>query len=134
MRQTAFASAARTACFAVLGLGAALAAAALGRVARAEDPIDPQPETRSDTHPETEAELEALRQALAAHAEEARRLDHAFRTPIGAAAAALQLLETSGDDPELQTQARQVIARQLSRMTALTESLREAAQRLSREA
>jgi signal transduction histidine kinase len=134
MRQTAFASAARTACFAVLGLGAALAAAALGRVARAEDPIDAKPETRSDTHTETEAELEALRQALAAHAEEARRLDHAFRTPIGAAAAALQLLETSGDDPELQTQARQVIARQLSRMTALTESLREAAQRLSREA
>ncbi len=130
MRQTAFASAARTACFAVLGLGAALAAAALGSAARTGDRI----ETKSETNPETDAELEALRQALAAHAEEARRLDHAFRTPIGAAAAALQLLETSGDDPELQTQARQVIARQLSRMTALTESLREAAQRLSRQA
>ena len=131
MKQTAFASAACTACFAVLGLGAALAAAVLGRATRAEDnPI----ETRSGTQPETEAELEALRQALAAHAEEASRLDHAFRTPIGAAAAALQLLETSSDDPELQAQAREVIARQLGRMTALTESLREAAQRLSSQA
>jgi signal transduction histidine kinase len=134
MRQTAFASAARTAFFAVLGLGAGLAAAALGCAARTEDPIETKPETRSETNPDTEAELEALRQALAAHAEEASRLDHAFRTPIGAAAAALQLLETSGDDPDLQAQARQVIARQLGRMTALTESLREAAQRLSRQA
>jgi signal transduction histidine kinase len=138
MRQTAFPVAARTACFAVLGLGAALAAAVVGRAARAEDHIETKAETRSETHPEinpqTKAELEALRQALAAHAAEASRLDHAFRTPIGAAAAALQLLETSGDDPELQAQARQVIARQLSRMTALTESLREAAQRLSSQA
>jgi signal transduction histidine kinase len=130
MKQTDLASAARTACFAVLGLGAALAAAALGSAARTGDRI----QTKSETHPEIDAELEALRQALAAHAEEARRLDHAFRTPIGAAAAALQLLETSSDDPELQAQARQVIARQLSRMTALTESLRDAAQRLSRQA
>jgi signal transduction histidine kinase len=76
------------------------------------------------------SELRALREALAAHAEEAVRLDHAFRTPIGAAAAALELLETSGDDPALQAQARQVIARQLGRMTALTETLRETAQRL----
>jgi signal transduction histidine kinase len=125
-RQTAFAFAARTACFAALGLAASLAAAtALGRAARAED--------ESKREPEPEAQLEALRQALAAHAKEASRLDHAFRTPIGAAAAALQLLETSGDDPELQAQARQVIARQLSRMTALTESLRETAQRLGGE-
>lgn len=127
MRPTAFA--ARAACFAVLGLAATVAAAtALGRAARAEDENDPETET------ETEAQLEALRQVLAAHAKEASRLDHAFRTPIGAAAAALQLLETSGDDPELQAQARQVIARQLSRMTALTESLREAAQRLGGQA
>lgn len=125
MRPTAFA--ARAACFAVLGLAATVAAAtALGRAARAEDENDPETET--------EAQLEALRQVLAAHAKEASRLDHAFRTPIGAAAAALQLLETSGDDPELQAQARQVIARQLSRMTALTESLREAAQRLGGQA
>jgi signal transduction histidine kinase len=125
MRQTAFAFTAGIACFAVLGLAATLAAAtALGRGARAGEGNEPA------TEPETEAELQALRQALAAHAAEASRLDHAFRTPIGAAAAALQLLETSGDDPELQAQARQVIARQLSRMTALTESLREAAQRL----
>ncbi|MGK6308307.1 histidine kinase dimerization/phospho-acceptor domain-containing protein [Variovorax sp. DT-64] len=130
MKQTAFASAARTASFAVLGLGAAVAAAVFGRAARVEDHIAAKPEI----DPETEAELQALRQALAAHAEEASRLDHAFRTPIGAAAAALQLLETSGDDPELQAQARQVIARQLGRMTALTESLRKAAQRLSSQA
>ena len=135
MRQTAFAFAfaARTACFAVLGLAATLAAAtALGRAARAED--ETETETEAKPEPEAEAQLEAMRQALAEHAKEASRLDHAFRTPIGAAAAALQLLETSGDDPELQAQARQVIARQLSRMTALTESLRETAQRLSSQA
>ncbi|VTU41226.1 His Kinase A (phospho-acceptor) domain protein [Variovorax sp. PBS-H4] len=127
-----FASAARTACFAVLGLTATLAAAAaFGRAARAEDEPESNTQTRTKPAPEVEAELEAIRQALAVHAAEARRLDHAFRTPIGAAAAALQLIETSGDDPELQAQARQVIARQLSRMTGLTESLREAAQRLS---
>ncbi|KWT96979.1 His Kinase A (phospho-acceptor) domain protein [Variovorax sp. WDL1] len=109
----------------MLGLAATVAAAtALGRAARAEDKAGTAAEAR----------LEALRQALADHAKEASRLDHAFRTPIGAAAAALQLLETSGDDPELQAQARQVIARQLSRMTALTESLREAAQRLGDQA
>jgi signal transduction histidine kinase len=126
MRQTDLAFAARTACFAVLGLVATLAAAtALGRAARAEDEA---------AEADAEARLEALRQALAAHAKEASRLDHAFRTPIGAAAAALELLETSGDDPELQAQARQVIGRQLSRMTALTESLREAAQRLGEQA
>ncbi len=135
MRQTALRSAARTACFAAFGVAATLAAAtALGRAARAEGHIETQPETLPEATPETETELKALRQTLAAHAEEASRLDHAFRTPIGAAAAALQLLETSGDDPELQLQARQVIARQLSRMTALTESLREAAQRLSSQA
>ncbi|WP_146039296.1 MULTISPECIES: histidine kinase dimerization/phospho-acceptor domain-containing protein [unclassified Variovorax] len=125
MRPTALAFAARTASFAMLGLAATVAAAtALGRAARAEDKAGTAAEAR----------LEALRQALADHAKEASRLDHAFRTPIGAAAAALQLLETSGDDPELQAQARQVIARQLSRMTALTESLREAAQRLGDQA
>jgi signal transduction histidine kinase len=119
MRQSPFVFAAHTALFAVLGLAATLAAAtALGRAARAENEA------------EAESQLEGLRRTLAAHAKEASRLDHAFRTPIGAAAAALELLETSGDDPELQAQARQVIARQLSRMTALTESLREAAQRL----
>jgi signal transduction histidine kinase len=135
MRQTAFGFAARTACFAVLGVAATLAAAAaLGRAARAEDHIGTKPEPESEADPEIEAQLEALRQALATHAAEASRLDHAFRTPIGAAAAALQLLETSGDDPELQAQARQVIARQLGRMTALTESLRETAQRLSSQA
>jgi signal transduction histidine kinase len=121
MRQSPFVFAAHTALFAVLGLAATLAAAtALGRAARAEN----------EAEAEAESQLEGLRRTLAAHAQEASRLDHAFRTPIGAAAAALELLETSGDDPELQAQARQVIARQLSRMTALTESLREAAQRL----
>ncbi|VTU39440.1 His Kinase A (phospho-acceptor) domain protein [Variovorax sp. PBL-H6] len=143
MRSPAFAFAARTACFTVFGVATTLAAIAFARTGRADPTPEPGkggPETNTNTNAnsgagtgtgtEAEAELTALRRALAAHAEEASRLDHAFRTPIGAAAAALQLLETSRDDPELQAQARQVIARQLSRMTALTDSLREAAQRL----
>ncbi|MBO9513610.1 MAG: hypothetical protein J7549_05775 [Variovorax sp.] len=65
---------------------------------------------------------DALRQELL-------RLDHALRTPIGAANAALALLETATDDAALQAQARQVIARQLARMTALTEELRALARR-----
>lgn len=75
---------------------------------------------------QAEREIAELRRAQAAHALRAIRLDHEFRTPIGAAAAALELLEMAGiGDAALQAEARQVIARQLSRMTALTETLRE---------
>lgn len=102
---------------AALGVGAMAAAARVRRAGR--------------MNRNREAELDRLRDLLAAHAREALRLDHEFRTPIGAAAAALALLETSGDDPALQTEARQVIARQLQRMTALTETLRETARQLA---
>ncbi|MEJ8814488.1 histidine kinase dimerization/phospho-acceptor domain-containing protein [Variovorax ureilyticus] len=69
-----------------------------------------------------------MREKLAAQSRELLRLDHALRTPIGAARAALEILETATDDPDLQAEARQVIARQLTRMTALTEELHELAQ------
>jgi signal transduction histidine kinase len=75
---------------------------------------------------QAEREIAELRRVQAAHALRASRLDHEFRTPIGAAAAALELLEIAGiGDAALQAEARQVIARQLNRMTALTETLRE---------
>jgi len=69
-----------------------------------------------------------LRAKLAVQSRELLRLDHAMRTPIGAARAALEILESATDDHDLQAEARQVIARQLARMTALTEELREVAQ------
>jgi len=74
-------------------------------------------------------ESDALREKLAAQSSELLRLDHAMRTPIGAARAALAILESATDDHDLQAEARQVIERQLARMTALTEELRDLAQR-----
>jgi signal transduction histidine kinase len=70
-----------------------------------------------------------LRERLAAQSRELLRLDHEMRTPIGAALAALEILRSATDDDDLQTEAQRVIARQLARMTALTEELRELAQR-----
>jgi signal transduction histidine kinase len=70
-----------------------------------------------------------LRERLAAQSRELLRLDHEMRTPIGAAQAALEILRLETDDENLQAEARRVIARQLARMTALTEELRELAQR-----
>ncbi|WP_088953540.1 histidine kinase dimerization/phospho-acceptor domain-containing protein [Variovorax sp. HW608] len=70
-----------------------------------------------------------LRERLAVQSRELLRLDHELRTPIGAARAALEILQSATDDEDLQAEARRVIARQLARMTALTEELRGLAQR-----
>ncbi|MEJ7688353.1 MAG: histidine kinase dimerization/phospho-acceptor domain-containing protein [Variovorax sp.] len=84
---------------------------------------------------DTERELAVMRGARALHAGRADRLGHDLRTPIGTIAAALEFLPGAGagaGDAALQAEARRVIGRQLSRMTALTESLREFAQELGR--
>ena len=77
---------------------------------------------------ETE-DVRRMHEELAVQSRELLRLDHAMRTPIGAARAALEILQTATDDHDLQVEARHVIARQLARMTELTEQLRELAQR-----
>lgn len=81
---------------------------------------------------ELDQQIATLRHSASAHAERADRLDHDFRTPIGTAAAALEVLRTAKDDLTMQTEACNVISRQLARMTGLTEELREIARGLGR--
>lgn len=52
------------------------------------------------------------------------RLEHDIRTPVGAMAVALDLLNTSSD-PEIRQQATEVLQRQIARMTSLTEEMRQ---------
>ncbi|RZL92684.1 MAG: hypothetical protein EOP82_09500 [Variovorax sp.] len=54
----------------------------------------------------------------------ASRLEHDIRTPVGAMAVALELLNTSSD-PEIRQQATEVLQRQIARMTSLTEEMRQ---------
>ncbi|MBT2322330.1 hypothetical protein J7E62_08230 [Variovorax paradoxus] len=104
------------------GLGLVAAGLMVGRAMQRRAAARPT----SAVEARVEEELQALREKLDRQAREARRMDHEFRTPIGAVAAAVELLSTS-PDAALQAQARQVISRQLARMTALTEELRELA-------
>lgn len=84
---------------------------------------------------EADAEIAALHRARALHAMRANRLDHDLRTPIGTIAAAMELLDAARPaDAALQAEARRVIDRQLCHMTELTESLREFARELGRQA
>lgn len=85
-------------------------------------------------------EVARLRRALAAlqaqRQEDARRalqLDHDLRTPLGTMASALDLLAGAGaQDGELAAESREVMGRQLRRMTGLTETLRQFARELGR--
>jgi len=99
-----------------LGFGAGIGAAIFQP--RAVPPVD---------HGE---ELANLRAERVRHAERASQLDHDMRTPIGTVATALEWMSSTLDDPGSQTEARQVIGRQVSRMIALTEELHELAQQL----
>ncbi len=109
-------------------LGALSAAYWATRAVRKDTPADPE----GANDPGEAEDAGRLREKLAAQSREIHRLDHAMRTPIGAARAALEILESATDDHDLQAEARQVIARQLARMTALTEELRELAQKRPR--
>lgn len=61
---------------------------------------------------------------LRAFAARAARLSHDLRTPIGTIATALELMHVPGEDMVMDTEALDVIQRQLSRLLALAEELR----------
>ncbi|KTT27891.1 histidine kinase dimerization/phospho-acceptor domain-containing protein [Pseudacidovorax intermedius] len=60
----------------------------------------------------------------AALVEAVRAFDHDARSPLSALAAAAELLDAS-DDPGLQAEAREVIVRQVKRLSALFAGFRE---------
>lgn len=74
------------------------------------------------------AQLAEVRARRAADALEAHRLDHELRTPLGAMAIALELLNSG--DPVTKQEALDVLQRQLTRLTTLTDRLRLLSQRL----
>ncbi|MDM0032181.1 histidine kinase dimerization/phospho-acceptor domain-containing protein [Variovorax sp. J22P271] len=59
------------------------------------------------------------------------RLEHDLRTPVGAIAMALELLQTSGE-VAVRAQAVEVLQRQVARMTSLTEDARELARAIGK--
>ncbi len=73
-----------------------------------------------------------MRPERAKLAQRADQLDHDLRTPIGTIATALEWMSTTLDEPDSQTEARQVIGRQVSRLIVLTDELHELAQQLGR--
>ena len=77
-----------------------------------------------------QAELRRLRAELVVQAGRARRIDHDLRTPIGTVANALEWMKMSEDDAQAQAEARRVIGRQVGRLTALAEQLRDLARTL----
>ena len=75
-------------------------------------------------------ELAGLRADMARHADRASQLDHDLRTPIGTVATALQWMNTAVDEPDSQAEGREVIGRQVTRLTKLTEELHDLARQL----
>ena len=67
---------------------------------------------------------------MARHADRASQLDHDLRTPIGTVATALQWMNTAVDEPDSQAEGREVIGRQVTRLTKLTEELHDLARQL----
>ena len=74
--------------------------------------------------------LAGLRADMARHADRASQLDHDLRTPIGTVATALQWMNTAVDEPDSQAEGREVIGRQVTRLTKLTEELHDLARQL----
>ncbi|MDM0032164.1 histidine kinase dimerization/phospho-acceptor domain-containing protein [Variovorax sp. J22P271] len=72
--------------------------------------------------------LAEVRARRSEEAREAQRLDHELRTPLGAMAIALELLNSG--DATTEQEALDVLRRQLARLTTLTDRLRLLSQRL----
>ena len=80
-----------------------------------------------------ETDLQALHALQARHtrcALEARAIDHDLRGPVGAMAVALELLSMA-DDTATREEVVDVLQRQISRMTTLTQRVHELAQALA---
>jgi signal transduction histidine kinase len=75
------------------------------------------------------AQLADARAQRAAQALEAHQLDHDLRAPLGAMAIALDLLQSG--DPGTEREARDVLRRQLARLTTLTDRVRALSQDLA---
>lgn len=73
---------------------------------------------------ESSCRLEPARPGLDLPARLAR-LDHDLRTPIGTIANAVELLRSSGHDPAVESEAFEVIDRQIGRLTTLAAELCE---------
>jgi signal transduction histidine kinase len=61
------------------------------------------------------------------------RVDHDLRTPLGTMAAALELLSDEGPHSIVHAESVAVIQRQIARVHALAQELREFAQRVERQ-
>lgn len=86
---------------------------------------------RQAGHAEMAGNALLVRQAMQSRcALEARAIDHDLRSPVGSMALALELLRTT-DDPATHREVADVLERQISRMTTLTERVHELAQALA---